>query len=878
MKKIFFIIFVGIIFLCLFLMRALIIQEISPKVAKYYGIDISSFEVSQFDIDKIVIPKLIMRHVDDSIEANIEIHNLVVDINKYNAEVTAASSSYIDIDVMSLSNAGASSSEKSIIDIVKLLPIFGINIEHLKLHYHAYQSESIHFDGSLIYAKQVTLEGVLSYENGIDAELNLSVNESDFSLDILHPDATVVAFDGDYDVQDDWLSIRLQGDVSFSEINKFLILFNVEQYVQDDVSTISANIELDLTRSTHKSMQSFAADVDIDSELHVSSKQHGVKQAHIDVRANCHVEQLNFASCAFKDPQRAEVEFYQTPIWVNEYFDRIGRRYVVDINPSDQVLVQLSLKEVFAINAKGDAAINFAAQSSLLKVDIWLSDLIFDSFYQEWKLAADYQLKLEGQDVSAPTKISRLLVNGRGNINADNEQVNVYMSKEFIANALNVYYEGYKIKKVQLKSIQDTQFIYRYQDGIKSNDMRFGLSSGQLRSGNIELELAPIELHIRSADYSSSYQKISANVQVDNILIRERAIPVTAYKLNANIDLNNNKLSVDGGVNLGEQKHPLDFSASQDLFTGLGSMTMNADAVALANNEIIEDQIGETGFPLQLKGGMLDLGIDAIWNINNSVSEIAVKLIAHHVMGDYAQNQFSNLNATLEFLSQEGWKLKQPAEIEIGLVNVGVPLRDVSMRLERMEYQVQEQPSVKLSNLYASALDGSIYADQVEVDLNRRENGFSIFLSSLSLEKLIALNQTEDLVASGTLDGELPMRLDDGVLLIDSGWLRADESGGYIKYGRIGEVLMGNENLRLVGELLEDFQYNEMSAQVDLVSGGDLTLSTKLYGRSPNAALNKQVNLNFNIDFNLWKFLESARLLTHIDQGISEQILSNQKP
>ena len=878
MKKIIFIVFVGIIFLGLFFLRVPIIQEISPKVAKYYGIDVSSFEVSQIDVDKIVIPKLVMRHADDSLQANIEIRDLVVDIDKYNAEVTAASSSYIYIDATSASDIDSPSGEESVIDVIKSLPVFGLNIERLKLIYRTHEGEAFYFDGSLAYAQQAVLKGMLSYESGFDAELDLSIDESDFSLNIIRSDEMVVALKGDYEIRDNWMSARLQGDVSFSEINKLLLAFDVDQYMQEDTSIINANLELDLTRSADNFMQSFAADVDIDSTLNISSEQHSVKQARVDVSASCRVEKLNSISCALKDPQRAEVEFYQIPNWLGEYFNGIGRGYVVEINPSDQVLVQLSFKEVLAINAKGDASISFATQSSRLKLDSLLSNLSFDGIYQDWKLVTDYQLRLEGRDVSSPTNISRLLANGKGRINANNKQMNVYVSNEFIVNALNVDYEGYETKKVQLKPLKGAQFLYRYQSGnIKANDIQLSLSSNQLHNRDVEIELAPIELRIQSVDYSNVKQKITANVQVDNILLRERAIPVTAYKLNTDIDLNGNKFSVDGGVNLGEQKHPLDFSVTHNVLTGLGSGVMSADEIALANNEIIANQIAESGFPLQLKGGELDLDVEAIWNIHNSESEVAVKLLVHRVKGDYAQNQFSDLNMALEFVGQEGWKLKQPSDIKINLVNVGVPLRDISMRLERMEYLVQEQPLVKLSNLYASALDGSIYAKKIEIDLNRRKNEFSIFLSSLSLEKLIALNQTEDLVASGTLNGELPMRLDDGVFLIDGGWLRADESGGYIKYGGIGEILVGNENLQLVGELLEDFQYNEMSAQVDLVSGGELTLATKLHGRSPKASLNKQVNLNFNIDFNLWKFLESARLLTHIDQDISEQILSNQK-
>lgn len=878
MKKIFFMVLVLIVFLSLFFLRVPIIQELSPKVAKHYGVDISNFEVSQIDIDKIVIPKLVMQHVDEFLQADIEIRDLVVDIDKYKAEVIAASSSYIHIDAASLSVQDSSSSKKSIKDLIKSLPVFGIDIEHLKLDYRTYEGEAIYFDGLLAYAQDATLKGELGHESGFNAELNFSIDESNFIFDLQRADASVVAVNGDFEIRDDWLSAHLKGDVSFSEINKFLFVFGIEQYVQEDESVVSADVELDLTRSAQNYIQSFAADVDIDSSLDISSKQIGVERALVDVSTSCRVKSLEFASCVLKNPQRVVAEFYQAPDWMREYFGRQAREYIAEINPSDQMEVQLSLKEVLAVKVKGNAAINVSTQSPYLKLNTWLSDLSFNGVYQDWQLVADYRLKLDGRDISMPYGASRLLAEGKGRIDADNKQMNVYVSEEFMANALQVKFEGFETEKIQLKAVKPVQFQFRYEDGyLKAKNMRFDLSSNKLRNVDVAIESAPLKLYIEDLAFSNNHQRIVANAQVENISMIERSIPVTAYKLNADIDFNNNKLSVEGSVNLGEQNHSLDFLGKHNVSTGLGSGEIKANAIALANNEIISNQIGDSGFPLQLKGGELDVDIAAIWNANNSVFEVTSKMRAYHVKGDYAQNQFSDLNTELEFVGQKGWKLKQPADIEIDIVNVGVPLRNVSMRLERMEYQVQEQPLVQVSDLYASALDGSIYTKKIEVDLNRRENAFSIFLSSLSLEKLIALNQTEDLVASGTLNGELPMRLDEGVLLIDGGWLQADENGGYIKYGRIGEILVGNENLQMVGELLEDFQYNEMSAQVNLVSGGELTLATKLHGRSPNASLNKQVNLNFNIDFNLWKFLESARLLTQIDRDISEQILSNEK-
>jgi hypothetical protein len=882
MKKIIFILFVMAVTASLVIFRVPLIQQLSPKVAKYYGFDINRFEIDRLDINRIVIPMLAMQQIDGSMRVKVEIHDLVVDVDPYKAEVSAVSSSYVSIDIEDLGGTVSSSSEPGVNDIINMLPIFGISIERLEIKYHANNEELVRFEGQLLYAQNATLKGVLSSQDKFNLAMDLYVDELDFVVNVSQNDSgkTVMALNGDYQVKNDWLDVKLDGDLSFSAINRFLQVFGVDGYVQEDISTVKARFELDLTRSAEDIMQSYAADLDVDSKLNISSKNLGIKRAQVDVSTSCRIERSDTAKCVFKDPQRAVVAFYKKPDWLVEYFDNIGNEYIFEINPSDKLTVKISSREILFADIKGDAAFNIDAKPSRLKINGVVSDFIFNGIAQDWQLDTDYNLALEVLDVSAPAKISRLLAEGQGRLNANEKRANISVKENFVVNLLNASYEGYATKNIRLKQINDAQFVYRYQDNyVKADDVRFVLTLNQLSNADAEVELnsSPIQLQINTIDYSSANQKVVAQVDVNNISLTERSIPIKAYELNAGVQLKGNQLAIDGGVGLGEQKNKLKFSVEHDLLVGLGRGTVNAGKIGLANNKIISNQITESGFPLQLKGGSLDVDLTAIWNVDDSESEITVKLLADQVMGDYAQNQFSGFNTELEFVGQDGWALKQAANIKVDIVNVGVPVKDVSMRLERMEYGKQEKPLIRLSDLAAGVLDGSIYSEEIEIDLNRRENMFTVFMSSLSLEKLIALNQTEDLIASGTINGELPMRLDNGVLLIDKGWLRADDSGGYIKYGRIGEVLADNKNLKLVGELLEDFRYNEMSAQVDLLPGGRVTLATKLHGRSPNAELNKQVNLNFNIDFNLWKFLESARLLTRIDQDITKQILSKPK-
>ena len=291
----------------------------------------------------------------------------------------------------------------------------------------------------------------------------------------------------------------------------------------------------------------------------------------------------------------------------------------------------------------------------------------------------------------------------------------------------------------------------------------------------------------------------------------------------------------------------------------------------LLNNATVARIISVSGFPLQLKDGSFGLSGDVNWNDDYQALRMALQLSAIKVSGDYAQNPFVNLNLDIGFEKDNGWLLSTPANLSIDALNVGLPLNDISLRVEEYRHNMGTRPVVKLADFKANILDGSIFSKKIEVDLNKPVNQFSLTLSDLSLASILALNRNEALQASGMINGELPLSLNEGVLQIDNGLLEADQRGGVIRYDGIGEALSGNADLRLVAGLLKHFQYNELSARVNLNPAGALTLRTKLYGRGPEAEFDTPVNLNFNIDLDLWKFLESARLLTRIAEDISDR-------
>ena len=365
---------------------------------------------------------------------------------------------------------------------------------------------------------------------------------------------------------------------------------------------------------------------------------------------------------------------------------------------------------------------------------------------------------------------------------------------------------------------------------------------------------------------------MTAHLSIPDMNAKRKGVLIIGSELHAHVSMNGETLNVQGDMLLGVKKSPLNFTMLNDLSTLVGSVEVNTDKISLQNNEVISQLIDITGFPLQLKSGGFALNAKLAWNPKYQNTNMNLDISASQVSGDYAQNPFQNLNVDMSLMDNNGWQLMSPTQLTIDSVNIGAPLTDVTMDIESFEYGIRAQPAFRVVDFSAAVLEGSVFSNIIDIDLNDTVNEFSLHLSSLSLEKLVELNQTQDLIATGVVNGELPMRLNDAVLEIDNGWMKADENGGTIKYQRIDDVLTGNDDLKLVAELLKDFHYHEMSAEVNLMPSGELRLETKLYGKSPKSQFDVPVNLNFNIDLNLWKLLESARLLTRIGQDITDQV------
>src|SRR5690606_31947443 len=139
------------------------------------------------------------------------------------------------------------------------------------------------------------------------------------------------------------------------------------------------------------------------------------------------------------------------------------------------------------------------------------------------------------------------------------------------------------------------------------------------------------------------------------------------------------------------------------------------------------------------------------------------------------------------------------------------------------------------------------------------------------LSELVALQKNADIQASGTLVGELPVTLADGRVIIENGYLRAVPPGGSIRYLATDEnraLANTNPELELALNLLDDFQYQLLSAKVQLDKAGTLLLGLSLEGSNPGQYQGQPVNFNINLEQNIDPLLQSLRLSDNLVKRI----------
>lgn len=224
----------------------------------------------------------------------------------------------------------------------------------------------------------------------------------------------------------------------------------------------------------------------------------------------------------------------------------------------------------------------------------------------------------------------------------------------------------------------------------------------------------------------------------------------------------------------------------------------------------------------------------------------------------------------------EKWKTVQPIEFSIEKLDLGFEVHNIVASITLPTATAITKPSVRIDKFSAGMFGGQLFLPKPALwDFSAPINTLTLQAQQWQLSDIVALQQDKDIQASGILEGELPVTMDNGRIVIENGYLRALPPGGSIRYTRnnanraLGET---SKELALALDLLSDFKYQRLSSAVELDKEGNLQLALSLAGHNPNRYEGRPINFNINLEQNLDPLLQSLRLSDKLVKKIENRL------
>lgn len=239
-------------------------------------------------------------------------------------------------------------------------------------------------------------------------------------------------------------------------------------------------------------------------------------------------------------------------------------------------------------------------------------------------------------------------------------------------------------------------------------------------------------------------------------------------------------------------------------------------------------------------------------------------------------NRSTLKNLDLEFngqLSGQSFKLGI-ANLTIEQLDPGIPIGPIE--LQDAHYQANlDNPLQGVANwqsLQAHLLKGKVWLDAQQFDLKRPQT-LPLQVRGLELQEFLKVYPAEGLAGTGTIDGLLPIHIENGEFYIEAGQLQARQPGVLqFQSDKIHALGQSNPAMRLVADALEDFHFNLLSSALSYDQSGKLLLNVRLEGRNPDVEKGRPIHLNVNLEEDIPALLASIQLSGQVSEIIQKRV------
>jgi hypothetical protein len=286
---------------------------------------------------------------------------------------------------------------------------------------------------------------------------------------------------------------------------------------------------------------------------------------------------------------------------------------------------------------------------------------------------------------------------------------------------------------------------------------------------------------------------------------------------------------------------------------------------------VLQPWFAGTDWPSQVDGDL-----NAKWQVVLPAASGKPIDLSVHVAGaegSYRKIALAGVDADVALAVDGGVRTSTDAQLKVGLLDVGIPIRNLELRCALLLRAEARSPVVRVKKASAELLGGRARSEPFDLDFARPKNRFVVKLEGLSLHDIMELERQEGLEGTGILDGQLPVAISGAGIRVEQGRLSARAPGGQIRYRpteKVGAMAKSNPSLKLVVDALSNFQYQKLEATANYQPDGNLGVQVRLEGKNPGWQSGRPVHLNLNVEENIPALLRSLQMGGEITERVRE--------
>lgn len=201
-------------------------------------------------------------------------------------------------------------------------------------------------------------------------------------------------------------------------------------------------------------------------------------------------------------------------------------------------------------------------------------------------------------------------------------------------------------------------------------------------------------------------------------------------------------------------------------------------------------------------------------------------------------------------------------EIRLGQISPGIPLNN-----GRIRFQLNEGLEATIEDARWPFAGGEIYTGGSSWTIAGTRDVIEITAKSLELAEIVRVFDLPDVKAQGTVTGTFPVEIIGPNTFIRNATLTADSSGGTIAYtGDVADAAAAaDDRVSMAFDALKDFRFSVLEIGADGNLSGDILITMRLVGTSPEVLDGAPFAFNIGIDSKLMQLIRTGRSMSSSD-------------